>query len=62
MTQPQTATVPAGTEYLTARQAAAYINVPYTTFRKIATQIKRCRFKRFRKADLDKFMATAPRT
>jgi len=41
--------------YLTGRQAAAYLNIAYGTFRNYATRIRRTRFGRYRREDLDKF-------
>jgi hypothetical protein len=49
------------TNYLTAKQAAQYLNIPYDTFRKKATTIPRCpQTKRYSKADLDNW-AKAPK-
>ena len=47
--------VNADTPYLTSKQAARYLNVPYSTFRKHATQIKRTRTKRYTRDALDKW-------
>jgi hypothetical protein len=48
--------------YLTARQAAAYLNVSYGTFRNWATQIKRTKTGRYRKDDLDHFAQNRKKT
>jgi len=45
--------------YLTAREAAAYLKVSYSTFRKRARRINRMPgTKRYRPADLDAFALT----
>lgn len=51
-------------DYLTAKQAAVYLNVPYSTFRKRATTIPRChQTKRYHKTDLDEWAKSRrPRT
>lgn len=46
------------TPYLTAKEAAAYLNVSYGTFRNWATRIKRSRTGRYRRDDLDHFATT----
>jgi excisionase family DNA binding protein len=44
--------------YLTAREAADYLNVSYGTFRNWATRIKRAKTGRYRREDLDQFAST----
>ncbi|OWK46591.1 helix-turn-helix domain-containing protein [Fimbriiglobus ruber] len=46
---------PVDSPYLTAREAATYLNVSYGTFRNWAVQIKRQKTGRYRKEDLDHF-------
>lgn len=46
----------AASDYLTAKQAAAYLGIPYSTFRKKATGIPQCRrTRRYHKAALDRW-------
>ena len=47
----------ADSPYLTAKQAAAYLNVSYGTFRHRAKNIKRTRTGHYRREDLDHFAA-----
>ncbi|OWK46594.1 helix-turn-helix domain-containing protein [Fimbriiglobus ruber] len=49
---------PVDSPYLTAREAALYLNVSYGTFRNWATKIKKQKTGRFRKEDLDNFAKT----
>lgn len=42
-------------EYMTAKEAADYLNVTYGTFRNWATRIKRSKTGRYRREDLDHF-------
>ncbi len=47
------------TPHLTAREAAAYLRISYSTFRKKATKIKRQPgTRRYRREDLDEFAAS----
>lgn len=49
---------PVPSPYLTARQAADYLNIPYSSFRKKATRIRRMPGTgRYQVADLDAFAA-----
>lgn len=46
--------------YLTAAEAAAYLRIAYSTFRKVATRIRRMPATgRYRREDLDAFAETA---
>lgn len=47
--------------YLTAKEAAAYLRVSYSYFRKHATTIKRTRTRRYRPEDLDSWAMSRPR-
>jgi excisionase family DNA binding protein len=45
--------------YLTAKEAAAYLRISYSTFRKCATKIRRMpSTNRYRREDLDEFAAS----
>lgn len=45
--------------YLTSKQAAEYLGIPYGTFRHLATRITRMPgIKRYRREDLDSFAST----
>lgn len=53
---------PIPSPYLTAKEAAAYLNVAYGTFRHIATRIRRCRHGRYHRDDLDAYARSPGRS